>query len=142
MGKKAIPCYDELFKVAVESIPFPLDQKLKVLDLGAGTGLFSWHVFKRYRNAHFTLMDLADKMLDMARERFSNHDTEFSYLKYDYRNLKIDSELDLVISSLSIHHLDDEEKQDLFNKIFEILLTCGVFFNVDQITFCCGDGRK
>ena len=38
-----------------------------------------------------------------------------------------------MISSLSIHHLADDEKQALFRKIFDVLRKPEVFINVDQI---------
>lgn len=60
--RKAVPCYEELFRVAVESVPFSTGKKLSILDLGAGTGLFTWHVFQQYRNSAFTLMDMADQL--------------------------------------------------------------------------------
>jgi len=131
--QKALPCYDELFSIAIESIPFSLTKKLNVLDLGAGTGLFSWHVFQSYKNSDFTLMDVADKMLDVSKERFANSEKQFSYITSDYRKALPKLQFDLIISSLSIHHLDDNEKQDLFKEIFSILKPGGAFINVDQI---------
>ena len=131
--RKALPCYDELFSVAVESIPFAPTEKLTVLDLGAGTGLFSWHVFQRFNTSHFTLIDVADKMLDVAKTRFAGYDRQFSYMASDYRDALPASIYDLVISSLSIHHLNDDEKQKLFKEIFLKLNPNGVFINVDQI---------
>ena len=40
----ALPSYDGIFAAALEQIPFEKDASIRVLDLGAGTGLFSWHV--------------------------------------------------------------------------------------------------
>lgn len=131
--QKALICYDELFSVAVECIPFSVSEKLKILDLGAGTGLFSWHVLQRHTNADFTLIDVADKMLDISKERFASHEGQFSYIKSDYRKLILSSPFDLIISSLSIHHLNDKEKQDLFREICLKLKPGGAFINVDQI---------
>ena len=131
--QKALPCYDELFSIAIESIPFSLTEKLNVLDLGAGTGLFSWHVFQSYKDSDFTLIDVADKMLDVSKERFANSERKFSYITNDYRKALPKSQFDLIISSLSIHHLDDNEKQELFIEIFSKLKPGGAFINVDQI---------
>ena len=36
--KQALPAYDELFSVAVESIPFAHERPLEIADLGAGSG--------------------------------------------------------------------------------------------------------
>lgn len=131
--RNALPRYEEIFSVAVESIPFQASEKLNVLDLGAGTGLFSWHVFQRYPHANFTLVDVAEKMLDLAKTRFMAHEGQFSMIKRDYRKVALSTGFDLIISSLSIHHLEHSEKQDLFREIFFNIKQGGVFINVDQI---------
>lgn len=131
--QKALPCYEELFAVAVESIPFSVEQELTILDLGAGTGLFSAHVFQRYGNSHYTLMDVAEQMLEIAKERFAGSAQQFSYITGDYRTALPAAQFDLVISSLSVHHLSDSEKQNLFRELFLKLRPGGVFINVDQI---------
>lgn len=131
--QKALPCYEELFQVAVESIPFPATEKLRVLDLGAGTGLFSWHVFKNYSQSSFTLIDVADKMLDVSKERFAGMEKQFSYITGDYSDSLPEFKYNLIISSLSIHHLDDATKKTLFSNVYKKLDQGGVFINVDQI---------
>jgi tRNA (cmo5U34)-methyltransferase len=131
--QKALPCYEELFSVAVESIPFPHTEALDILDLGAGTGLFSQLIFQKYRKANFTLIDIAEKMMAVAEKRFSDSGPRFSYIISDYREALPKSRSDLVVSSLSIHHLNDDEKQNLFRKIYLNLTPGGAFINVDQI---------
>lgn len=131
--KKALPNYGDLFRTAQELIPFETAKPIEVLDLGAGTGLFSKFVLEKYPAARFLLVDVADKMLDVARERFRGNPRQFEFTIGDYRMLQVAHEFDLVISSLSIHHLSHEEKQDLFRKIFSILKKPGIFINVDQI---------
>jgi tRNA (cmo5U34)-methyltransferase len=131
--KKALPNYHEIFRTAQELIPFETTKPIEVLDLGAGTGLFSKHVLEKYPDARFLLYDVADKMLDVARERFCGNPQQFEFTTGDYRTLQVPHDFDLVISSLSIHHLTHEEKQDLFRKIYSILKKSGTFIHVDQI---------
>jgi tRNA (cmo5U34)-methyltransferase len=131
--KRALPDYEVLFGTALELIPFDPDSPIDVLDLGAGTGLFSSHIAEKYPNATFVLYDLADKMLALARERFRSSAERFEFVVGDYRELPAGREFDLVISSLSIHHLTDPEKRALFRTIHGILRAPGLFLNVDQI---------
>jgi tRNA (cmo5U34)-methyltransferase len=131
--QRALLGYADLFETAVHIIPFPADRPIRVLDLGAGTGLFSQHVLDAYPRAEFVLVDVADKMLEAARERFRNQAGQFRFEISDYRELNRRQEYDLVISSLSIHHLMDTEKHSLFQSIFNVLQATGVFINVDQI---------
>jgi len=129
----ALPNYSEIFSVAVDLLPFEMHEPITVLDLGAGTGLFSWHVLEQYPAARFTLCDLAPKMLEIARQRFESFDGQFVYQVEDYRDFTPDLPFDLVISSLSIHHLTDEDKAALFQRIYALLKPDGMFINVDQI---------
>lgn len=131
--RKAIPGYDLLFAAARDLLPFAGDTALHVLDLGAGTGLFAKQILDQYPASHFVLWDVADKMLDVARERFSSQPDQFSYVVRDYRSLRDAGKFDLVISSLSIHHLVDREKRELFKKIYDILQVSGLFINIDLI---------
>lgn len=131
--KLALLSYTEIFSSALEVIPFEVNEAIKVLDLGAGTGLFSQHVFTKYPHAKFVLCDLAPKMLEVARKRFEQHQDQFEYIVTDYREYQNTRRYDLIISSLSIHHLTDDEKKKLFGDVYRSLNDTGVFVNVDQI---------
>jgi len=131
--KKALPNYDDLFGSAQKLIPFAPDLPIDVLDLGAGTGLFSKHILAKYPHAKFVLYDLADKMLEVAKDRFQACLSQFEFVIGDYRTLRAAHDFDVVISSLSIHHLTDDEKQTLFRTIYGVLRKPGLFINIDQI---------
>jgi tRNA (cmo5U34)-methyltransferase len=130
---KALPNYEDIFGTALALLPFEPEAALDVLDLGAGTGLFSKHVLWKYPRSNFVLVDLADKMLDLARERFGKNSPKFKYVLGDYRKLDEEQEYGLIISSLSIYHLHDDKKKALFGCIHTILRKGGIFINVDQI---------
>jgi tRNA (cmo5U34)-methyltransferase len=131
--KKALPNYGDIFGTAIDLIPFDAIAQIDVLDLGSGTGLFSKHVLDKYPHANFVLYDVADKMLRVAQERFRLQHLQFKYVVGNYRTLKAAQEFDLVISSLSIHHLMDGEKIELFRTIHQLLRKTGVFINIDQV---------
>lgn len=130
---KALPNYGDIFRTAQELVPFAPATSIDVLDLGAGTGLFSKHILEKYPSAQFVLYDLADKMLAVAKERFRAHPQQFEFVVGDYRTLQVSREFDLVVSSLSIHHLSNDEKQSLFRAIYGVLRKPGIFINIDQI---------
>ncbi|SET27023.1 class I SAM-dependent methyltransferase [Paenibacillus sp. NFR01] len=129
--KQLIPCFEEFYGVALSVVecnnPCP-----NILDLGAGTGLFSGMVYQKYPNSRFTLVDLSEKMLEGARKRFHQLDN-FQYVVADYSNLTFSQSYDIVISSLSIHHLTHIAKKQLFSKIYELLNVGGIFVNADQV---------
>jgi tRNA (cmo5U34)-methyltransferase len=131
--RRALPSYRDLFGVASGVMPFETDVPIRGLDLGAGTGLFSEHVLAKYPNATFVLYDLAAKMLDVARDRFNGRGDQFEFVIKEYRELQAADTYDLVISSLSIHHLTHEDKRALFHQIYGALKDGGAFVHVDQV---------
>ncbi len=131
--RKAVPGYDGLFAAAEELIPFSPEEEVDVLDLGAGTGLFAKQVMEKCPRGRFVLWDVAEKMLEIARERFRGCSDRIEYIIGDYRDFTGKERFDLVISSLSIHHLAHDEKRDLFRRIYGALREGGVFINIDLI---------
>jgi tRNA (cmo5U34)-methyltransferase len=129
--KKLIPCFEDFYNISVALTELDNDSPT-VLDLGAGTGLFSSFILDKYPKAKLTLIDLAEGMLDIAKARFrSNPDAR--YIVSDYTKFDYNQQFDLVISSLSIHHLYDNEKKELYEKVYSIMNNNSLFINADQI---------
>ncbi|MEC2077427.1 class I SAM-dependent methyltransferase [Metabacillus fastidiosus] len=129
--RKLIPCFDDFYSIPVSVIELKNDTP-HILDIGAGTGLFSSFIKEKYPKAKITLIDISEKMLESAKNRFKD-DPNIDYIIADYTDYKFEEKYDLVISSLSIHHLNDNEKQDLYHKIFFMLKEDGIFINADQV---------
>lgn len=127
-----IPCFDDFYGMVVRLAPFPRDAAIDVLDLGAGTGLLAGVVRDAFPNARLTLVDISDDMLNVARERFAG-DAAVGYATADYASEPIPGEYDLIVSALSIHHLSDAEKADLFRRCLQALRPGGAFVNADQV---------
>jgi len=105
-----------------------------VLDLGAGTGLFSAMVAARLPDARIHLADVSDAMLAEARRRFAGAPaSRVSFEVRDYADGSLGGPWDLVISALSIHHLGDEAKRALFARVFDSLRPGGLFVDADQV---------
>lgn len=128
---RLIPCYDQFYSTAVELLPFEPDASIRVLDLGAGTGLLAAWVRREFPNAALSLLDFSEAMLNQARERLGNHSVE--YVLGDYTSGALDGPFDAIVSALSIHHLEHPEKQKLFRRIHQALHPGGVFVNAEQV---------
>lgn len=131
--RQLIPCFNDFYGTAVELIDFDCSKPLRVLDLGAGTGLFAGMIAGKYPNAEYTLCDVSSKMLEQAKQRFAGSALNIKYVVSDYASEEIDGGYDLIISALSIHHLSGEEKQSLFRKLHASLTGGGLFVNADQV---------
>ncbi len=129
--RKLIPCFDDYYGTAV-SLAVSHAEEPRILDLGAGTGLFASMLLQQYPKAKLTLIDLSDKMLAIAKARFGEQ-SGVTYLCEDYTDYKAENEYDIVISGLSIHHLSDPEKAAVYNHAYANLKQGGVFVNADQV---------
>lgn len=127
-----IPCFDDFYQTAVEQIPFESRDEFQVLDLGAGTGLFSALVRAVYPRARLALIDFAEEMLNRARERFAG-DALVSFIAGDYSAGELPGGPEVIMSALSIHHLEDADKRLLFRRIFAALKPGGIFINADLV---------
>lgn len=133
-----IPCFDDFYKTATNIATVKADKPISVLDLGAGTGLLSKYWFDTKPNAQYYLMDIATNMLEVAQKRFNNLDN-FHFLDMDYTNVLPENDFDVIISALSIHHLEDTKKEELFSRIYEKIPVGGIFVNYDQ--FCASSSE-
>jgi ubiquinone/menaquinone biosynthesis C-methylase UbiE len=133
--RKFIPCYDDYYEATTRFISSNINEPKNILDLGSGTGLLSYYWYKVFPNANYMLVDIADDMLKVARERFLNL-KNIRYEVLDYIKSFPNEDYDCIISALSIHHLSYIEKKHLFKKIYDKLPKGGVFVNYDQ--FCAG----
>lgn len=133
--RRFIPCFDDYYEQTTKLIVSNIDEPKSVLDLGAGTGLLTYYWFKECRNAEYVLVDIADEMLDISRKRFAGL-ANIQHQVLDYTVQFPVGKFDTIISALSIHHLDDIQKNKLFQRVYETLPVGGVFVNYDQ--FCAG----
>ena len=128
--RKLVPGFDDFYGTATYFAESITDRP-RILDLGAGTGLFSAFILKKYPDARVTLLDVSDKMLDVARGRFAGN-SNVCYVVADYCTSGISGTFDLIISALSIHHLEDDDKKRVFENVYAALAPHGMFVNADQ----------
>ncbi len=130
--KVIIPSYEQMIEVLIEAIPFPEAADIKVLDLGCGTGNISSKIKERFPNSKITCLDLAENMIEMAKIKLSKYD-DIIYKNLDFRDFDFKGDFDVVVSSLAIHHLTNEDKESIYKNIYNSLVPGGVFYNADTV---------
>jgi tRNA (cmo5U34)-methyltransferase len=130
--RRLVPGFDDFYRAAIDLIQFPRESRLKVLDLGAGTGLMAAFIAYNFPHARITMVDISNEMLERARARFELAGERFRFEVSDYGVDQIQEKYDVVVSALSIHHLSDAQKRSLFNRIHGALNDGGVFVNAEQ----------
>lgn len=126
-----IPCFDDYYETGVKILSLIKNNYKSILDLGAGTGLLTKYLYEKFPTAQYTLVDVAEKMLDIAKVRFQSKNN-FTYNVADYSSGLPAGDFDLITSALSIHHLDEGEKHLLYSLIYDKLPKGGCFLNLDQ----------
>jgi tRNA (cmo5U34)-methyltransferase len=125
---RLIPGHEAFYATALEQIP---SDAQTIVELGAGSGLFSTMLRAAFPSAHLHLIDFSQPMLDLARQRLGN-DPHITYTLADYTTAPLPA-CDAITSALSIHHLEDDRKRALVPRIYAALRPNGVFVNADQI---------
>lgn len=130
--KRLVPAFDDFYAAALAQIRRDPTEELHIVDLGAGTGLFTDIAARRFPNARFTLIDISGEMLAQAKARLGPGE-RFSYVTADLARTSIPSPADAVISALAIHHLPDTDKYALYRRAFMAMKPNGVFVNAEQV---------
>jgi len=134
--RRLVPGFEGFYGAALESVPFGRNEPIRVLDLGAGTGLLGALVAERFPRSRVTLVDLSVEMLRVARRRLAGEPGRFEFRTMDYARTPLPGGphgYDLVVSALSIHHLTHGDKREVFEKVYEALAGGGLFVNADQV---------
>lgn len=128
---REIPHRDTAEALLLEALPERVE---RVLDLGTGDGLLLALVRDHHSGAVGVGIDSSRPMLDRAARRFVG-DPTIELSEHDLAcPLPAQPTTDVVVSALAIHHLEDDRKRTLFREIHELLVSGGVFANLDLVS--------
>lgn len=136
---KRIEGYEEhqlnMIKDAREFYPYtaaclPMWDNAKVLDLGCGTGLELDFYFERNPTAIITGIDIAEGMLKVLKDKFS--DKKLTAICGSYFDISFEKEYyDAIVSVESLHHFTKEQKCSLYKKAYQALQRGGYLILTD-----------
>jgi tRNA (cmo5U34)-methyltransferase len=130
--QRLLPCYDAFYRSAVRALELAEPGPIRaVLDLGTGTGALASRVAEAYPGATFTLLDGAPAMVTKAVENLGSRAA--AGLVQDFADPLPDGPFDAIVSSLAIHHLDDDGKASLYARAHDVLRPGGAFVNAEQV---------
>ncbi|MEG4391364.1 class I SAM-dependent methyltransferase [Microcoleus sp. BROC3] len=131
---RLIPRYREQHDLILQLIPLETNAKIKVLDLGAGTGILSALILQAFPQANVVAFDIANNMLKTCQTNLSAFGKRLTLQQGNFAEDDFGNGYDLVVSGLAIHHLDSEGKQKLFHKLFDSLNPGGILLIRDIVT--------
>jgi tRNA threonylcarbamoyl adenosine modification protein (Sua5/YciO/YrdC/YwlC family) len=107
------------------------DGARSILELGTGTGETAARLLERHPEASLVGIDVSEPMLVAARSRVPDGRAAFRIARL--QDPLPDGSFDLVASALCVHHLDGEEKADLFVRVAAALVPGGRFVLGDVV---------
>jgi tRNA (cmo5U34)-methyltransferase len=131
LRRRLVPSFDLLYGTAVQALELAGCELRRVLDLGAGTGLFARAIAAANPDSELVLFDGSDAMLEQARAALGER---ASYVCGDFSAELPAGPWDAVVSAMAIHHLEHLDKRRLFERIHQSLSKGGVFVNVEQVS--------
>jgi tRNA (cmo5U34)-methyltransferase len=131
LRRRLVPGFDAFYGAVIDTLGLLRCPPRRVLDLGAGTGLLSALVVKRFPEARLDLLDGSEPMLREARDRLGG--AVAAVHVSDMSHELPSGPYDAVVSALAIHHLHDGDKRALLGRVQNRLRPGGVFVNADQV---------
>ncbi len=111
---------DNIANSILSSIPF--NKNMHIMDFGSGTGLLLERVAPFVKK--ITAVDVSESMTKQLSEKIKNLDCEVEILQLDLTKTKLDMKFDGIISSMTMHHIEDT--QAMFNDFYTMLNDNGV----------------
>ena len=129
------PNRKHMASIAGEVLPFDSSEKIRILDLGVGTGYLTHKIIEMYPRASVVAIDAAEMMIDKAKIRLKEQLGQITFKTSTFQELpdkvKDVTGIDAVVSAFALHHLQREEKLKLFQYVHSILKSDGWFVNCD-----------
>ena len=130
---KLIPYYDQMIRALIDAIHFKPTNKIRIIDLGCGTGTLAKQLADKFPNSKIVCLDIASKMIELARHKLSAH-KNIEFVVGDFSKIDFQEQFDVVVSSLALHHIQtDDGKIEFYTKIYNVLTNNGQFINADVV---------
>ena len=132
----AVPRRQEMIATLVAAVPFSADEPVKMLELGSGDGRLAEALLTVFPRATLTALDGSESMREEASKRLALFGDRARVAAFDLAALDWWDRMfgvDLVVSSLCLHHLNDAKKQYLYKAAAERLSPRGALLIADLI---------
>jgi tRNA (cmo5U34)-methyltransferase len=128
-----VPHRTEGEAVLLEHIPI---NAKKVLDLGTGNGRLLKMIKANRPNIKGVGLDISPTMIRVAQKSFAA-DESIKVIEHDLNNSLLPlsklGTFDVIVTSLTIHHLTHKRKRSIYEEIFSLLNRGGIFCNLEHV---------
>ena len=137
IGEVAVPSRAEQLAVLLSLVPAQHDEAFNAADLCCGEGVFSASLLERFPRARVLALDGSGTMLDRARQRLARFSDRARVLRFELAEsgwlAQLPAPMRCAVSSLAIHHLDDNGKRRFFGELAGRLEPGGALLIADVI---------
>lgn len=134
-GRYFVPDRTRQMEIICRLIPAP-DGPFVVMELSHGEGLLAEAILARFDTAVVHGYDISPRMRQTAVNKLARFHGRFHSHYFDLRERawrQPDFRPQAIVTSLTVHHLDGPEKQQLFRDMYAILAPGGAFIIADLI---------
>ena len=132
----AVPHRQEQIATLVAAVPFAADEPVKILELGSGDGRLAEALLTAFSRATLTALDGSESMRRDTAARLAPFGGRARVAAFDLTALDWWDRMfgvDVIVSSLCLHHLNDAKKQYLYKAAAERLSARGALLVADLI---------
>jgi ubiquinone/menaquinone biosynthesis C-methylase UbiE len=130
------------FDLIADYIPYPREEAISILDVGAGWGPVTRHLLTRFPAARATLLDYSDEMYAEARPRLAAYGDRVRFVLGDLASpgaiegalTAAGGRFDAIVSSSCIHNVRPTERiVELYRELCAATAPGGGFLNLDMV---------
>jgi len=132
----AVPRRHEMIEALVGAAPFAPQDPIRILDLGCGEGLLAAALLTRFTRATLAALDGSAAMRSEAAARLAPFGARATVAAFDLASLDWWDRMfgvDLIVSSLALHHLNDAKKQYLYKAAADRMAPGGALLVADVL---------
>ena len=132
----AVPRRQEMVATLVAAVPFTADEPVKILELGSGDGRLAEALLTVFPRATLTALDGSDSMRRETSERLTPFGDRARVAAFDVTALDWWDRMfgvDVIASSLCLHHLNDSKTQYFYKAAAERLSPRGALLIADVV---------
>jgi tRNA (cmo5U34)-methyltransferase len=135
MGRYFVPDREIQIQTICDLVP-PFTHSFNILEICCGEGLLAEAMLKTHTHATVYGYDGSQEMRQTAQHKLQSYGSRFHTQDFDLFDTawrKTPFPVHAIVSSLTIHHLDAQQKQALYQDLYHLLEPQGVLLIADLI---------